>query len=50
MKIGGLPPGSQDIVQGVVSVLVLAIARPGRRRRRVLRRGDGLRKRNLDYT
>jgi ribose transport system permease protein len=32
MQIGGLPPGSQDIVQGVVIILVLAIAGPGRRR------------------
>ncbi len=32
MQIGGLPPGSQDIVQGVVIVLVLAVAGPGRRR------------------
>ena len=31
MQIGGLPPGSQDIVQGVVIILVLAIAGPGRR-------------------
>jgi ribose transport system permease protein len=32
MQIGRLPPGSQDIVQGVVIILVLAIAGPGRRR------------------
>jgi ribose transport system permease protein len=32
MQIGRLPPGSQDIVQGVVIILVLAIAAPGRRR------------------
>jgi len=32
MQIGGLPPGSQDIVQGVVIILVLAIAGSGRRR------------------
>lgn len=32
MQIGGLPPGSQDIVQGLVIILVLAIAGPGRRR------------------
>jgi ribose transport system permease protein len=32
MQIGGLPPGSQDIVEGIVIVLVLAVAGPGRRR------------------
>jgi len=32
MQIGRLPPGSQDIVQGLVIILVLAIAGPGRRR------------------
>lgn len=31
MQIGRLPPGSQDIVQGLVIILVLAIAGPGRR-------------------
>ena len=32
MQIGRLPPGSQDIVQGVVIILVLAVAGSGRRR------------------
>jgi ribose transport system permease protein len=32
MQIGGLPPGAQDIVQGIVIILVLAIAGSGRRR------------------
>lgn len=32
MQIGRLPPGSQDIVQGIVIILVLAVAGSGRRR------------------
>ncbi|HET9068862.1 MAG TPA: ABC transporter permease [Amaricoccus sp.] len=32
MQIAGLPPGAQDIVQGVVIILVLALGSHGRRR------------------
>jgi ribose transport system permease protein len=32
MQIAGLPPGAQDIVQGVVIILVLALGSSGRRR------------------
>jgi ribose/xylose/arabinose/galactoside ABC-type transport system permease subunit len=32
MQIGGVPSGAQNIVQGVVIILVLAIAGPGPRR------------------
>jgi ribose transport system permease protein len=31
MQIAGLPPGTQDIVQGLVIVGVLAVAGSGRR-------------------